>query len=132
MPFSTSEETLITKFMNLIGATLYPVALSIIFPVFLYTIVLEKEERLREMMKMNGMKMRNYWAVNYLWNLGLYMTSSLVFLLFGIVVLELPFFTQTKLSVLLTIIFGWGLSQVSLAFCFQNFLTRVRTATSKR
>jgi hypothetical protein len=29
----------------------------------MYSIVLEKEERLIEMMKMNGMKIINYWAV---------------------------------------------------------------------
>ena len=29
----------------------------------MYSIVLEKEEKLIEMMKMNGLKMINYWAV---------------------------------------------------------------------
>lgn len=131
MPFTTSEETLVLKFMSIMGSTLYPVALSIIFPVFLYTFVLEKEERLREMMKMNGMKMKNYWIVSYLWNVALFMLAAFIFFLFGIYILKLPFFTDTKISILFYVVLGWGLSQVSLSFFFQNFLSKVRTATSK-
>jgi len=131
MPFTTSEETLILKIMSILGATLYPVALSVILPVFLYGLVLEKEERLRQMMKMNGMKMANYWISNYVWNFLLFMLSSLVFIFFGIFVLRLPFFVETNPWILLSVVVGWGLSQVSLSFFFQNFLAKVRTATSK-
>jgi len=131
MPFTTAEETIILKLMNLLGATLYPVALSVILPVFLYTLVLEKEERLREMMKMNGMKMRYYWFVNYIWNTILYTLSSSFFLIFGVYILKVPFFYETGSVVLITIVFAWGLCQVSLSFFFQNFLSKVRTATGK-
>jgi len=131
MPFTMSEETLILKIMSILGATFYPIALSVIFPVFLYNLVLEKEERLREMMKMNGMKMTNYWIINYLWNTALYTTSSAIFILFGIFVLRLPFFVQTNFVVLISVILGWGFSQVSFSLFVQNFLTKVRTATSK-
>jgi len=129
MPFTTSEETIVLKIMSILGATLYPVALSVIMPVFLYSLVLEKEERLRQMMKMNGMKMTNYWIINYIWNLLLSLVSSLIFLFFGAYVLRLPFFVETSPWVLLSMILGWSLSQVSLSFFFQNFMARVRSAT---
>lgn len=129
MPFTLSEESFINKIMSILGATMYPIGLSVILPVFLYSLVLEKEEKLREMMKMNGMKMRNYWIINYIWNVSLYMVSTTIFICFGIFVLKLPFFTETNKPVLLSVVFGWGVSQVSLSFFYQNFLSKVRTAT---
>jgi hypothetical protein len=40
-------------------------------------------------MKINGMKMSNYWIVNYTFNFGFYMSTSLLFLLFGIKVFDI-------------------------------------------
>ena len=131
MPISTSEGALLLKVIGIAGASLYPIALSILLPVFLYTFILEKEERLREMMKMNGLKVRNYWIVNYVWNLGLYSVSTFIFFIFGRYILNVPFFTETSPAILVVILFGWGLSQVSLSFFYQNFLAKARTATSK-
>jgi hypothetical protein len=66
MPQSTSDsDSFINGIINLAGASLYPLSLSLLLPVFMYSIVLEKEERLIEMMKMNGMKIINYWTVIY-------------------------------------------------------------------
>ncbi len=84
----------------------YPLVLSWLLPVFVYNIVLEKQDKLREMMKMvslllmhifslytsvnffahevvymllkMGLKMRNYWIVTYLYNLILYKVVILV------------------------------------------------------
>jgi ABC-type multidrug transport system ATPase subunit len=129
MPVSTSESALIMKIINLTGASLYPIALSLLLPVFMYAIVLEKEERLQEMMKMNGMNMTNYWLVNYLWNYLLYMVTILIFFLFGYFLLDLTFFTQTNFAIMFLVMNGWGLCEVSMAFFFQNFLAKARTAT---
>jgi hypothetical protein len=43
---------------------MYPLALSLNLPIFLYILVLEKENKLVNMMKMNGLKIYNYWIVN--------------------------------------------------------------------
>jgi len=58
--------------LNLLGASLYPLALSLLMPVFMYSLVLEKEEKLQELMKMNGMKMLTYWLVTFLFNFIVY------------------------------------------------------------
>ena len=114
MPITTSESSFIMKIINVTGASLYPIALSLLLPVFMYAIVLEKEERLQEMMKMNGMKMAYYWLVNYLWNYLLYMMTVTIFYLFGYFILELTFFTQTNkflmVKQLLKILFNWFFS----------------------
>lgn len=88
MPTSDSGSgSLIDGIINLAGASLYPLSLSLLLPVYMYTIVLEKEERLIEMMKMNGMKILNYWIVNYLFFFMLYFVTITIFMLFGVVVL---------------------------------------------
>ena len=56
MPEDESGVSFIDTIINLIAIILFPVSLSLLFPVFLYTVVLEKEEKLIQMMKMNGMK----------------------------------------------------------------------------
>ena len=43
MPIIGDDISLILKAINVTGATLYPFALSLLLPVFLYAIVLEKE-----------------------------------------------------------------------------------------
>jgi hypothetical protein len=46
MPEIASEEMLLNIIFSYTGLSLYPIALSLLLPVFLYSIVLEKEERL--------------------------------------------------------------------------------------
>jgi len=55
MPMTDTNENFLMKVINITGASLYPLALGLLLPVFMYSIVLEKEERILEMMKMNGL-----------------------------------------------------------------------------
>ena len=43
MPINGDDISLILKIINVTGACLYPFALALLMPVFLYAIVLEKE-----------------------------------------------------------------------------------------
>lgn len=40
-------------------------------------------------MKINGMRMKNYWIVNYFFNFGFYLATVILFLIFGIKVFKL-------------------------------------------
>lgn len=57
MPLVGEDKAFIMRIISITGASLYPIALSLLLPIFMYVIVLEKEEKLLEMMKMNGMRM---------------------------------------------------------------------------
>jgi hypothetical protein len=52
--------------MLVVGIALFPSAISFLMPVFLQSLVMEKEKKLREMMKMMGMSSMIYWLVNYI------------------------------------------------------------------
>jgi len=71
----------------MLGAGLFPISLCLLLPVFIYNIVLEKEQKLIEIMKMNGMKMINYWIINFLFNFIIYFLCVFVFCLTGALVL---------------------------------------------
>ena len=44
------------------------------------------------MMKMNGMKIYNYWLVYFIFNFLLCIVTNLIFFLLGALVLKTPFF----------------------------------------
>lgn len=43
MPFSTNDGENVQRIINVAGSTFYPLAISLLMPLFMYTIVLEKE-----------------------------------------------------------------------------------------
>ncbi len=88
-PFLTDVETTVQRILSLICILVLPICMSMGLPVFLYQIVLEKETKLIENMKINGMKMSNYWFVNYVFDLGFYLITTFLFLLFGIKIFSL-------------------------------------------
>lgn len=55
-------------------------------PVFIFLLVLEKRTKVREMMKMHGMKTWQYYLVNYLFFFLLYSLSLAFFWIAGILV----------------------------------------------
>jgi len=129
MPIKFNEAQEVQRLLNIMGASLYPISLSLLMPVFMYAVVLEKEERLQELMKMNGMRMRTYWLVNFGFDYLIYTLTVGVFMLFGYVVVALQFFTQTNPVIMWLLLLGWGISQIALAFFFQVFISKARTAT---
>jgi hypothetical protein len=132
MPMSENDNSEnIQRIINIAGITIYPVAISLLMPLFMYTIVLEKESKLIEIMKINGMKMKNYWLSNFTFNFILYIITMIVFNLFGGIGLSLSLFTNTSYLLQFLIYFGWGLCQIGMAFFFQAFLSNARSATSK-
>lgn len=114
--------------INTVATIIFPLSLSLLLPVFLYLTVLEKEERLIQMMRMNGMSMVNYWSINFLYNFAISILTNLVFYLFGYFFLENAFFQQVSLGVIVVVFLGWILSQIGLAMLLQVFLSSSRAA----
>ena len=129
MPIQLQAKAELDRLLNIMGASLYPIALSLLLPVFMYSVVLEKEEKLQDFMKMNGMKIANYWVVGFCFNFAIYATTVIIFMLFGVVVVNLQFFTQTSPLLMAILLTGWGICQISLAFFIQVFISKARTAT---
>lgn len=93
MPQDESGISFIDTLISFIAILIFPVSLSLLFPVYLYTVVLEKEEKLIQMMKMNGMKISSYWFVYFIFNLILGLLTNTIFVVFGILLTGMRFFT---------------------------------------
>lgn len=102
MPFVGEDKAFVMRIISITGATLFPLALGLLLPIFMYVIVLEKEEKLLAMMKMNGMRMRDYWLMTFLFSLTLTIITYALFFMFGYFVLRLSFFTETSFSLLVS------------------------------
>ena len=80
-------------------------------------------------MKINGMKMKYYWLVNFSFNLAMFIVTAAVYWLTAIHWFGMTFFINTDWRLLALIWFGWGLCQVSLAFFFSVFINNSQTAS---
>ena len=103
MPDLEEGTSFVDTVINFIAILVFPISLSLLFPVFLYTVVLEKEEKLIQMMKMDGMKISSYWFVYFIFNLLLGIITNLIFFFFGYFLLGNRFFTETSFFTL----FDW-------------------------
>jgi hypothetical protein len=79
-------------------------------------------------MKMNGLKITNYWLTFFVFNLLLCVITNLIFYLVGIIILDTSFFTKTSKLLLFIVSFGWSLAQIGMAAFFQTFLSKSRSA----
>ena len=97
MPIFEGEVNFILRLISILGSMLYPFAMSLSLPIFLYHLVNEKENRLLEIMLINGLRPKNYWLANVLCFALTSGLNFLLFFLFGYFVLAMDFFTQTSL-----------------------------------
>eukprot|EP00941_MAST-03F_sp_MAST-3F-sp1_P000804 g804.t1 len=98
------------------------------FPVALTGIVREKELKLRELMKMMGLKTFIYWGVTYLQYLVIYgiQTIALILLAIG---LDFRYFSQNGFWIQFFTYFLWGNVMICTALCFSTVFSRARSAT---
>lgn len=80
-------------------------------------------------MKTNGLTMGSYWTVTFLFNISLSAITFSVFYIFGREVLQLNYFTDTSAALMVVILAGWALSQVSIANFVQVFISKSKSAT---
>lgn len=129
MPFQGEDKELIDKTVNMVGSGLYPLGLSLLLPLFLYTLLSEKEEKILEIMKMNGLNLRVYWLHFFLFCFLVSLVTSFVFFAFGRWVIEIDFFVSTSSSVLWAVFIAWNISQISLTTFVQIFINSSRSGT---
>jgi ABC-type multidrug transport system ATPase subunit len=126
MPLNEKPDLL--AIVEIFGSFLYPLALTLQLPVYIYIIVLEKETKLRELQKTMGMSMLTYWCASSAFNLILYFTVAFFFWVCGIIV-NMRFFTQTGSDILVLFFILWGLSLSSMAMLISSIISSRRVAT---
>lgn len=82
-PTSTKIDHIIDLLVSQGLGNIIPMALGMAFPVFLHTLVMEKETRLLDTMKINGMRMSNYWLVSFVFYQLYYLCIAFVLYYLG-------------------------------------------------
>jgi ABC-type multidrug transport system ATPase subunit len=98
--------------ISALAILLFPLALSLGFPLLLFALVLEKEEKIKVLLEVNGLKTRNYWVSIVLFYFLLLTAMTTLFSICGWLFIDTTFFTKISKSVVTLFFIGWNLAQI--------------------
>ncbi|XP_040870601.1 ABC transporter A family member 7 [Glycine max] len=113
---------------SLLGGVFFTWVILQLFPIPLTSLVYEKQQKLRIMMKMHGLDDGPYWMISYGYFLAISIVYMLCFVIFGSVI-GLNFFTMNDYSIQSVFYFIYINLQISLAFLLASLFSNVKTAT---
>ncbi|KAM3703643.1 hypothetical protein ACJW30_04G113300 [Castanea mollissima] len=112
---------------SLLGTLFFTWVILQLFPVILTSLVYEKEQRLRIMMKMHGLGDGPYWMISYAYFLFISLIYMLCFVIFGSLI-GLNFFRMNDYSIQFVFYFIYVNLQISLAFLAAAMFSKVKTS----
>ncbi|PIA50292.1 hypothetical protein AQUCO_01300794v1 [Aquilegia coerulea] len=99
-----------------------------IFPVMLTSLVYEKQQKLRIIMKMHGLGDASYWFVTYAYFFTVSLTYMSCFMVGGLIS-RMPFFTKNDYSIQILFYFIFMNLQIATAFLLSTILSNVKKAS---
>lgn len=115
-------------FIPFVEPLYYTWTLHFLFPVFVEAIVFEKQYKLRDIMKMMGLRMRIYWIVQYLFDWVLYLVVATLLISFGFI-LQFRFFTINLFWLYFLLFIIWGFTLIAFALVCGTIFGSTRGAT---
>ncbi|KAJ6235328.1 atp-binding cassette transporter subfamily a abca [Anaeramoeba flamelloides] len=100
--------------------------LHMLLPVFMVSVVYEKENLLINLMTMMGLKRNIYWLVNLLFDWALYLSQLTVFYIF-VAALRFRFITQNNFGTHFILFILWGNTLIAMAFFLTYFFKKVKS-----
>jgi len=113
---------------SLLSAIFFTWIVELLFPVILSYIVYEKQQKLKIMMKMHGLKDVPYWLISYGYFFALSAVYIILFIVFGSLI-GLNFFKANSYSIQFVFYFIYINLQIVLAFFVASFFSSVKIAT---
>jgi ABC-type multidrug transport system ATPase subunit len=113
--------------VSLGGPNLYIYIFLLLLPITMENLVSEKETRLRETMRMMGLKTHVYFLSTYLWNFFLYMCLVILALVIG-AALGFAFWIKNNFLSYFVLLFIWGHTLIAMSWLLSIFITSSRTA----
>ncbi|KAL6660903.1 hypothetical protein ACP70R_000287 [Stipagrostis hirtigluma subsp. patula] len=123
---------------TLLSALLFTWIVQLLLPVTLTFLVYEKEQKLRLMMKMHGLKNAPYWLISYAYFLSLSAAYMVLFVISGSIIeillgfAGLDIFRLNSYSIQFVFYFICINLQIVLAFLLSSFFSSVKTASVVR
>ncbi|XP_062196149.1 ABC transporter A family member 8-like [Phragmites australis] len=113
---------------TLLDALFFTWTVQLLLPVILTYLVYEKQQKLRLMMKMHGLKDAPYWLISYAYFLSLSAAYMIFFMISGSVI-GLDIFRVNSYSIQFLFYFICINLQIVLAFLLASFFSSVNTAS---
>ncbi|KAG0033431.1 hypothetical protein BGZ81_008517 [Podila clonocystis] len=113
--------------VNKASAMFFPFALSFLLPTFVSILVQEKENRLRVMMAMNGLKSSAYYLAHYLEFMTMQLILTLIFT-GALAAMKITVMSRTNTWLLILLFLLWAHVQVCFSFAIASVFSRTRRA----
>ncbi|XP_018436846.1 ABC transporter A family member 7 [Raphanus sativus] len=122
------ESRLRLDIASLIGPLFFTWVILLLFPVILSSLVYEKQEHLRIIMKMHGLGDGPYWMITYAYFLSISMLYFICLIIFGSAI-GLNFFRLNDYSIQFTFYFLYVNLQIALCSLVSSIFSKVKTST---
>ena len=130
LPISPEDnEVNVIKIVGIVTSGLYPISISLLIPFFMHSIVKDKEKKIIQLLKINGVKMRYYWISNFIIHYIIYLIMAILYIVFEIFIFQLNLLGKTSFLLIILTFLGWGIGQIGLSYFFQAFISKERTST---
>ena len=115
-------EQAITSVIAVVSTNIFPVSLCLGFPIMLFMLTMEKEEKVKSLLDTNGLKPINYWIAFFVYYFIILEVVVLSWLLFGKFFVDFTYFTDTALWLNIWFFSAWNLAQISFSLFTSSFL----------
>ena len=122
------NEVNVQRIAGIVTFGIYPISISLLIPLFIHNIVYEREKQIIELLKINGVKMKNYWISNFIFNYIIYLLMVIPFYMSEALLSNLNILGNTSFSLILVTLLGWGIGQIGISYFFQAFISKENTA----
>jgi len=117
------NEINVQRIAGIVTFGIYPISISLLIPFFIHNIVYEREKKIIELLKINGVKMKNYWISNFIFNYFIYLLMVIPFYMSEVTFSNLNILGNTSFSLILLTLLGWGIGQIGISYFFQAFIS---------
>ena len=119
----SSVNAFIDQGITSLSIVFFPIALAMGFPLLLYSLVLESEEKILTILKINGLQTRTYWTSIYLFYFALFTVTTTIFSVLGWIFLDITFFTKLSGVIITCFFIAWNISQISFGIFLSTLIS---------
>lgn len=126
---SSTSRQILESALSIVIINLFPIALCLGFPLMLFVIVMEKDEKIKDLLDINGLVTSNYWVTFFVYNFISLELTVLVFLVVGRIYVDINFFTKSNMFLVFWFLSAWNCSQIGFVLFVGKFIERPSSAT---
>ena len=122
-------DEILNSLLALVCTILFPISLCLGFPIMLYVLTMEKEEKIKSLLEINGLNPKAYWFSFFIYYFIVLEFTVLLWLLIGKTYIQIDFFQQASIGLSFWVLTVWNINQISLSMIVSSFMKDTRNST---